>query len=430
MPEPVPETDPASEARPGGRVSRRRFLVSAATVTGAAAVGGIAGFGLGRATAASDAGVVDRDAVVSFDGAHQAGIVTPAQDRMAFAAFDLTTTSRAEVAALLAVWTNAARRMTAGLPVGDVGGNPLGPPVDTGEAVGLGPSRLTVTVGFGPGLFDRRFGLSGRRPAALTDLPRFPGDLLQDELSGGDLAIQACADDPQVAFHATRNLARLARGAAVVRWLQLGFSRDASTSSAQATPRNLMGFKDGTNNVVAEDTDAVNRFVWVEGGDQPWMRGGSYLVARRIRMRIESWDRTTLDEQERVIGRTKVVGAPIGRSGEFDAVPLDEAGADGESVIAEDAHIRLAAPASNDGERILRRGYSFSDGIVQRTGELDAGLFFICFQRDPASQFVAIQRRLSGIDALNEYIRHTGSAVFACPPGTRPGEPWGTALLG
>jgi deferrochelatase/peroxidase EfeB len=287
-----------------------------------------------------------------------------------------------------------------------------------------------VTLGFGPTLFRDALGLGGSRPAVLADIPPLPGDRLESALCGGDIGVQACANDPQVAFHAVRNLARLGRGVVSVRWMQLGFGRTATTSTQQPTPRNLMGFKDGTNNIKSEDSSEMHTFVWVgDDTDQAWMRGGTYLVARRIRMRIESWDRTSLQEQEQVIGRHKRSGAPIGREREFDTVDLQATVWSGALAIAGDAHIRLAAPDSNAGVHILRRGYSFTDGIDPTTGELDAGLFFICFQQDPATGFVAVQRRLAASDALNEYIRHTGSAVFACPPGLQSGAYLGQPLL-
>ena len=424
------------EAAPAGShdLSRRRFLTAAVGLGGAAVIGGIAGVAgaglVGDHPSGTAGAASDFQRTVPFHGPHQAGIVTPAQDRLAFAAFDLTTSDRTEVARLLRTWTDAAALMSAGQPVGDVAGAPLAPPVDTGEAIGLLPASLTLTVGFGPGVFDGRFSLAGRRPAALVDLPPFAGDALDPDRSGGDLCVQACADDPQVAFHAVRNLARLARGVADVRWFQFGFGRTSSTSSSQVTPRNLLGFKDGTNNVVAEDTAALDAYVWVgPETDQAWLRGGSYLVCRRIRMRIESWDRTSLSEQQAVIGRDKVVGAPLGALTEHAPVDLAAVGLDDQPTIAGDAHIRLAAPSTNDGQRILRRGYSFTDGIDTRTGELDAGLFFICYQQDPRRQFVPIQAHLSASDALNEYIRHTGSGIFACPPGVGPGDWWGSGLF-
>jgi deferrochelatase/peroxidase EfeB len=320
--------------------------------------------------------------------------------------------------------------MSEGKMVGDTNDLQLAPPDDTGETVGLLASRLTVTFGFGPGIFERRrLGLQGRRPTELREIPPLPADELNAEETGGDLCVQACSDDPQVAFHAVRNLARIGRGTVVMRWSQLGFGRTSSTSRSQDTPRNLMGFKDGTANIRAEDTEAMERHVWVGREGPAWMRGGSYMVTRRIRMLLEIWDRSALEDQELTIGRDKYEGAPLGGSKEFE--PLDlERETDGEPAIPVDAHVRLASASANDGERILRRGYSFTDGVDESLGELEAGLFFIAFQRDPERQFVAIQRRLGSSDALNEYIKHVGSAVFAVPPGTRPGGYVGETLLG
>lgn len=404
-------------------VSRRRFLGGVGLAgTGAAVGAGASGLWSGATPPAADR--------VEFYGARQAGITTPAQDRLAFAAFDVTTTEVAELSAMLEVWTAAAAALTAGRAVPGSSTDPAAPPADTGEAVGLGPARLTLTLGFGPSLFDDRFGLAGSRPAALDDLPALPGDQLDPLRSDGDLVVQACADDPQVAFHAIRNLARLGRGTVTMRWSQLGFGRTASTSPEQTTPRNLMGFKDGTRNVRSDDDAALAREVWVGAeGDQAWMRGGTYLVARRIRMSIESWDRDFLADQERVIGRRKASGAPLSGSAESDLPDLDAAGPDGAPLIDARAHIRLAGPDLNDGARLLRRGYSFTDGTDPATGQLDAGLLFLCFQQDPRRQFVPIQRRLAG-DLLTEYLKHTGSGVYACPPGVSPGGSWGAGLLG
>jgi deferrochelatase/peroxidase EfeB len=414
---------------PGGRVSRRAFL----GLAGAAAGGAVAGAGVERAARAGPGADAPADrALVPFHGAHQAGIVTPAQDRLHMAAFDVSDgASRTELRDLLAEWTGAAARMTAGRAVGRAD-DPLAPPADTGEADGLAAARLTVTFGFGPGLFDRdghdRFGLAARRPAPLTQLPPLPGDELDPARSGGDLCVQACADDPQIAFHAVRNLARIGRGTVTMRWSQLGFGRTSRTTRDQVTPRNLMGFKDGTNNLTAEDVAELDRFVWTGDDAPPWFRGGTYLVARRIRMLIEVWDRASLTDQEQTIGRHKATGAPLGAGTEHHPVDLRARGSDG-PVIPVDAHIRLAAPSVNAGERILRRGYSFTDGFDPERGQLDAGLFFIAFQRDPHRQFGALQRRLGSSDALNEYIKHVGSAVFAIAPGIRPRASVGDGLF-
>jgi deferrochelatase/peroxidase EfeB len=409
-------------------ITRRRLLASAGVGAAGIGLGGATGYLIGQDSAQANASGTGS---VPFYGEHQAGIDTPAQDRLHFAAFDLVTGSHADLRELMQEWSQAAAEMTAGgQMIGDANGVPLAPPDDSGETVGLLPSRLTVTFGFGPSLFERRgLGLQGKRPAALRQIPALPADELNEGESGGEICVQACSDDPQVAFHAIRNLARIGRGTVVMRWSQFGFGRTASTSRSQETPRNLMGFKDGTANIKAEDSEAMRRFVWVGGEGPSWMRGGSYLVSRRIRMLLEIWDRSAMADQEETIGRDKYKGAPLGGSEEFE--PLDlEAESDGKPTIPIDAHVRLASASVNNGERILRRGYSFTDGVDESLGELEAGLFFICFQRDPQRQFVAIQRRLGSSDALNEYIKHVGSAVFAVPPGARLGGYVGETLLG
>ena len=402
--------------------TRRRLLASAGAGGLAAAAGG-GGFALGRETASDDGSDAGAQ-TVPFHGEHQAGIATAAQDRLHFAALDVEDGLRAaDLRDLLREWSRAAERMTAGRLVGDDAGEQLAPPADTGEALGLTPARLTVTFGLGPSLFDDRFGLASSRPEPLRDLPALPGDELDPGRSGGDLCVQACADDPQVAFHAVRNLARIGRGAVTVRWSQLGFGRTSSTSRAQATPRNLLGFKDGTRNLKAEDSADLVRHVWVaadRAGEPPWLRAGTYLVARRIRMLIEVWDRSSLGDQEQTIGRHKASGAPLGGREEFDAPNFPR--------LPADSHVRLAAPTSNGGVALLRRGYSFTDGLDDRLGQLDAGLFFLSFQRDPDA-FVQVQRRLGSNDALNEYIKHVGSGVWAIPPGARRGGWVGETLL-
>jgi deferrochelatase/peroxidase EfeB len=400
-------------------VSRRAFLGTAGAGALTAATVALGTDALGNPPSAGATVPRDSAAVVPFDGAHQAGIVTPVQDRLLFASFDLVSDSRSDLVRVLKDWTNASRTMVLGRQIGRDNDDSDLPPDDTGEAVGLGPSSLTLTYGFGASLFDRPgdpFGIAARKPAALVPMPRFARDEIQPEISDGDLAIQSCADDPTVAFHAIRDLARIGRGVVALRWSQQGFGRTSLTDAQQVTARNLMGFKDGTNNIVVDDTDALDEHVWVDRRDDPaWMRGGSYLVTRRIRMMLEIWDRSTLGDQEQTIGRDKGEGAPLGAKLEHDTVDL-KATKDGELVIPDNAHIRLAAPAENRGVRLLRRGFSFTDGIDPVTNQLDSGLFFIAYQRDPRTGFIPVQRNLAR-DALNEYIRHDSTATFACPPG-------------
>jgi deferrochelatase/peroxidase EfeB len=417
----------AASSSPG--LSRRGLLGLAlgggvaglAVGVGAGVAGGVA---LGRARAAEEA-----QARYEFFGAHQAGITTPVQEHLHFASFDMMPrTDRDDLISLLQDWSYAASRITQGLEVsatGAVGGDAEEPPDDTGEAQGLPAAGLTITIGFGPSLFENedgdRYGIADRRPPGLERLPAFVGDDLDPAHSQGDLCIQACADDPQVAVHAIRNLSRIAFGRARLRWSQLGFGKTSRTTSAQATPRNLFGFKDGTANILADDTKALEKNVWVAASDEPgWMAGGSYLVARKIAMLIETWDRVRLSEQDTIIGREKGTGAPLSGGDEFTEPKFSG------TAIDANSHVRLAHPDQNDGIRILRRGFNYVDGNNE-LGRLAAGLFFLSYQRDP-QQFITLQKRLS-TDLMSEYIRHVGSGVWAVPPGAASGSYVGAGLF-
>jgi deferrochelatase/peroxidase EfeB len=413
------------------------------------------------------------DAVVPFHGRHQAGIATPPPPHAVFASFDLTAPDAPALIAMLRAWTAAAARMTAGQTAVALSDTPGKAPDDSGEALGLGPRRLTLTFGFGPGLFEKdgkdRYGLKAKRPAALVDLPRFNGDQLQEAISGGDLFVQACADDAQVTFHAVRQLARIATlnsaaqgyggkhadatksydaksGAATLRWLQAGFLPDEPDGG---TPRNLLGFKDGTQNPGSpHPAERVNGkligngdfadVVWVGEQGPDWMQNGSYVVVRRIRLSLEHWDRTELDFQEQVIGRRKTSGAPLSGGDEFAPLDLDAADKDGNPLIDENSHVRLGSASANGGARILRRGYSYNNGLAMiaerwppwRQGlEYDAGLVFIAYQNDPRTGFIKIFDKMSKLDLMNQFTTHIGSAIFACPGGIAPGEFIGQKLF-
>ncbi|GAA0996920.1 iron uptake transporter deferrochelatase/peroxidase subunit [Subtercola frigoramans] len=410
-------------------ISRRAFFGGAVASAAAGAAAGITTTGLASTAAnAGPAAVSASDSAYDFYGPHQAGIRTPPQDHLVLMVFDVTTTSAAELQVMLAKWSAAIAQYTGGLAVGAVEPErDLAVPGDTGEAEGMGPNQLTVTLGFAPSMFDDRFGWKPHRPAALVDIPAFASDALTPGYTGGDICVQACASDPQVAYHAIRNLARMARTTAATRYVVQGFGR-ASAGAGQTTPRNLMGFKDGTRNITTDDD--FEKFVWVgDDADQQWMIGGSYLVTRKIHMLIETWDADFIGDQHAVFGRTKVQGAPLGGAHEFDTPDFAAKAADGSPVIPATSHVALAAHENNGGVKILRRGYNFTDGI-DSVGRLDAGLMFISYQKDPA-QFVALQSKLGASDRLNEYIRHVGSGVFAVPPGlSGAGDYFGKALFG
>ena len=413
--------------------SRRRLVQGAGVGAGAVVAVG-AGFVGGRASAdesaapvTDDGDLVDLNVAHEFyTGLHQAGIATEPPRHVVYMTFDLTTTNKQDLQVLLARWSAGIAQLQAGLPVGAV--QPKGDSAvaaDTGEAYDLSPSALTVTLGLGPGVFDDRFGLADKKPKLLADLPRLPSDALQPALTGGDLSLQACADDPQVAYHAIRDLARMGRGTVNTRWTVLGFGR-ASAGKGQSTPRNLLGFKDGTRNI--KEPEDIDTFVWLgdDADEVDWMRGGTYQVARKIEMNIEIWDADRVSDQEHVFGRTKAEGAPLTGAKEFDTPDFHRTHG-GAEVIDPKAHIALAAHENNNGVRILRRSYNYTDGINQY-GQLDAGLLFIAYMNNP-NHFIQLQTKLGSSDLLNEYISHVGSGIFAVPPAPRKGHYLGEQLF-
>lgn len=403
----------------------RRTVLSAALGAVSAGVAGCTS-SHARPAAATDtiaAGTAPAPQLEPFHGPHQAGIVTPAQACQLLSALNVAATGAGALRRLLDDWTAAAALLTSGKPVPAPARRPA--LTDSGEAAGASPSRLTITIGYGPSLFDARFGLAARRPAALAELPRFGNDNLQPAWCGGDLVLQICADDAQIAYHAHRRLLRLSGAQVSVRWSQSGFRGPQLGDAAKPLTRNLFGFHDGVRNPALDDATALNTVVWAGGSD--WMAGGSYLVTRRILMFTDGWDDVPDDQQQRIIGRDKQTGAPLSGGNLTSPLDLSATAADGGPALPLDSHVRLASAEQNGGAQILRRSYAFTEGAPSG---LQAGQMFCCFQSDPRSGFVPIQRRLSRSDALNAHTQHVGSAVFAVPPGVLPGQSWSTALFG
>ncbi|MFE9428774.1 iron uptake transporter deferrochelatase/peroxidase subunit [Kitasatospora sp. NPDC006697] len=393
----------------------RRALIGGA---GAGLAAGAAAGAFGRAVAvpAQPHPVRLGAARVEFHGPHQAGILQPQQARVELAALDLAPgATRQSVQQLFRRWTATAGSLALGEPAG---------PDENQVALDAGPSSLTVTLGLGAAFFDR-LGLTARRPPQLAALPDFPQDAIDRARSDGDLFLQVGADDALVAFHALRVLQQQAAGTATVRWQMSGFSRSPGATAQPRTGRNLMGQVDGTNNPKPTDPDFAAK-VFATGPD--WLAGGSYLVFRRIRMLLDNWEKLSTDRQERIVGRRKSDGAPLSGGTETTPVDLAKQGPDGGPAVPPDAHVRLAAPASNGGAAMLRRGFSYADG-VRADGAPDAGLLFLAFQADPAHGFVPVQRSLSRGDVLTTFLRHEASGLYAVLPGVPDGGYLGQALL-
>ncbi|MFJ7207784.1 iron uptake transporter deferrochelatase/peroxidase subunit [Streptomyces sp. NPDC098789] len=416
-----------TESNPDIEISRRRLLgtVGAAGAAGLAlgATGGVLAHAAIADTDGSGPAAALGATEIDFHGEHQAGITTPLQAKGHVLAFDLAPgAGRKEVVALMRRWSDSARRLMAGETAGAA---------DSGIALDAGPCSLTITFGFGRSFFDRT-GLTARRPTALDPLPEFSADRLDPQRGEGDLWVQIGADDALVAFHALRTLQKDAGEAARVRWQMNGFNRTPGATAEPMTARNLLGQIDGTGNPKPSEADFDKRIFVPGAGPGPaehaWMAAGSYAVVRRIRMLFDDWDKQSLTKQEQVIGRKKADGAPLTGGTETTKLDLDKFGGDGKPVIPSNAHARISAPAQNGGAAMLRRPFSFHDGIGS-DGTPDAGLLFICWQADPMRGFVPVQRKLDRGDALSDFIRHEASGLYAVPRGPRTEEYVGQPLL-
>jgi len=407
---------------PGPSLRRRALLLGGA----AAAVGG----GTAAALAARSGDPAENAAAahapapspagpesVPFHGAHQPGIDTfPAQAHAVFLGLDLRPGSGpAEVRRLMRLLSDDAARLMSGRP-------PLA--AEDPELPAL-PSRLTVTFGFGPGLFDA-VGRPADCPAVVRELPGFPSDRLEPRWSGGDLLLQVCSDDPVPLSYAVRRLVRDARSVTSVRWTQRGFNPARGSEPAGTTPRNLFGQRDGTVNPAAGSPELAET-VWVRDGP-PWLVGGSMLVLRRIRMDLDTWDDFGRVGKELAVARRLDTGAPVTGGTEFDEVDPRAVDERGMPIVAASAHA-VRAKARTPAERMLRRGYSYDDGPAP-DGTSDAGLLFAAYQADAATAFVPVQARLAESDVMNLWITHVGSGSFVIPPGCADGAFVGQELLG
>lgn len=400
-------------------ISRRGFVTGALSAGAGAAVGAGATYALTNSGRQATPAPAAQKRFVPFEGVHQTGVTAlPIPEQGLVASFNVQSKDRDGLTTALKELTEEIRGLMAGEPPETR--DAAYPPVDSGILGEHPPADdLSIVVGVGASLFDDRFGLADRKPKDLETMPFLANDRLDPKLSHGDISIIFEAGHNDTVQFALRQVMRRTRSDLVLRWMIDGYARGigAGQASEAATPRNLLGFKDGTANLDVDDAALMDRHVWVgaDDGEPEWAVGGSYQAVRIIRMFVEFWDRTRLIEQEQLIGRAKVSGAPLGLTGEFTDPDYPE-DPDGKRIPL-DAHIRLANPRTpeTDENLILRRGFNYSRGF-DGAGRLDQGLAFVAYQRSLEKGFLTVQRRLKG-EPLEEYIMPVGGGFFFILPG-------------
>ncbi|WP_405608187.1 Dyp-type peroxidase [Streptomyces sp. NBC_01508] len=266
--------------------------------------------------------------------------------------------------------------------------------------------------GLGASLFEG----AGARPRQLKVMPSFPGDLLDLAQSHGDLLVRVAGEDAAEVRKTVEGVKGVAkRSGWRIRWGIDGFRADNRVEGGRGLARNPFHFTEGFGNPESEREVADRALVRADQGEPEWAVGGSYQVLRVIRFATELWDKDSVHEQERIMGRRRngkwLDGTPVGEEPNFAADPKGRR-------TPLDSHVRLAAPDRRDPPALVRRSYSYD------RGDGDTGIVFSCFQRDLGKGFEAVHKRLEG-EALAKYVLTTGGGYFFVPP---PGDAWIDAL--
>ncbi|MBX9363942.1 Dyp-type peroxidase [Streptomyces sp. WAC04114] len=252
------------------------------------------------------------------------------------------------------------------------------------------------------------------RPQQLKRMPSFAGDVLDPVQSHGDLLLHITgSSDRAVRQAAERTLRALPHQQ--VRWRADGTRPENRTEDGRGLSRNPFHFTEGHGNPATAAETAERATVRAGQGEPSWAIGGSYEVIRIIRLATDFWDRDTIPEQERIIGRRRngrwLDGTPSTERVVFATDPHGK-------ITPLDAHVRRAAPNPRTPPPMVRRSYNYN-----RAPD-DQGLIFSCFQSDLERGFEAVQRRLQG-EAMAKYTLTTGGGYFFVPP---PGDAWLHAL--
>lgn len=391
-------------------INRRGFLTGTAVAAVSATTAGAAAAAIAADQTAKEFSERANTAVLKkaepFFGKHQNGIELELQTFTTFIALDIKPeTNKAAMLRWMRLLTDDIARIAKGEAT----------VAEPHEELSLGPARSTVTVGFGPTLFEK-LDLQNEVPKTFERIPAFKIDQLKPEFSDGDVLIQVSADDPLVLSHSVRALTRDSMGFAEVRWTQSGFTNAQGVVPGGTRQRNLMGQVDGTDNP-ALGSDDFDNLVWIKDGPK-WAVGGCIMVLRRIAMNLNTWDALGRSDKEQVIGRKLSNGAPLTGENETDIPDFEAEDENGLKVIAGFAHVRRASP-TNLNERFFRRPFNYDCGL-SKDGNPDVGLLWPAYMAN-LDQYVSVQRRLAEFDLLNKWTTPIGSSVWAIAGGVAEG---------
>lgn len=434
-------------------ISRRKALKALGLATASAVAGGAAvataGFvskpesipqvqlALPQVQQPAAAPPAPKEELYPFEGVHQTGIITDPPEAVLLVSLQVLPTAPDGLVKVMQILTSRSRELMRG-KVGEATAEDVNfPPRNTGE-LGydeLKNGNLSIMVGMGASLFTKdgkdRFGLAAKKPIALKPMPRdLVGDRLDKTMLDGDIFLQITSDHPLLNLHAFRDILKNSKGLLSPVWAQPGFQRYfQNTAPGEAKARGLLGFKDGTANLAAQDADLMSNLIWTGSEEPTWAQGGTYVAVRIIREQLERWDRLTMAAQEASIGREKTGGASLDNTKETD-LPNYAADPNGDKVPL-NAHIRKSNPrlgAESDKRRMLRRGFLYMNGI-DKSGLLDAGFLFQGFCRNIEEQFEFVKRNYmvnrhfpkqnTGVQDLDEYLFCVGGGYFFVPPGVQ-----------
>ncbi|WP_137723459.1 Dyp-type peroxidase [Prescottella subtropica] len=228
-------------------------------------------------------------------------------------------------------------------------------------------SGLVCVTSIGSSAWDRLF--DGPRPAQLHEFVALDGGRHRAPSTPGDLMFHIRAVSTDLCFELASKIVDRLRGAATV--------VDETHGFRYFEQRDLLGFVDGTEN--PEDIEAAEAAL--VGDEDPGFTGGSYVIVQKYLHDMDSWNAISTEEQERVIGRTKL-----------DDIELDD------DVKPSNSHVALNTITDDAGgeRRILRVNMPFGS-----LGAGEFGTYFIGYAATPAVTEEMLRNMFVGVPVGN-----------------------------